>query len=175
MENVNKSTENVNKSMENVNNFVNKAQNFIENVNNSVNNVNNSEFINEANQPEIDKKVVVNEASEAIELEQVDNMSMQTLTNDKGYKVRMIRATSKVSTCLNENWYAFDFSETREITDDSKIAEIRADLWNTVNSEVDNQVQYTIDSIIGVSSGGVSQPSNNPYADGPMIPEEYNL
>lgn len=69
--------------------------------------------------------------------------------SEKPYKVKAIRAVSRVSACLQETWYCFEFSETREITDDSKISEIRADLWNTVNNEVDNQVQYTIDSILG--------------------------
>lgn len=96
------------------------------------------------------------------------------ITDGKPYKVRMIRASSKVSTCLNDVWYAFDFSETREITDDSKISEIRADLWNTVNSEVDNQVQYTIDSIVGK----VPQPQPNPSSVNQQsmlnIPEQYD-
>lgn len=95
-------------------------------------------------------------------------------TDEKPYKVRMIRASSKVSTCLNDVWYAFDFSETREITDDSKISEIRADLWNTVNSEVDNQVQYTIDSIVGK----VPQPQPNSGSSNQQmmsnIPEQYD-
>ena len=94
--------------------------------------------------------------------------------DEKPYKVRMIRASSKVSTCLNDVWYAFDFSETREITDDSKISEIRADLWNTVNSEVDNQVQYTIDSIVGK----VPQPQPNSGLSNQQmmsnIPEQYD-
>ena len=95
-------------------------------------------------------------------------------TDEKPYKVRMIRASSKVSTCLNDVWYAFDFSETREITDDSKISEIRADLWNTVNSEVDNQVQYTIDSIVGKVPQ--PQPNSGPSNQTMMsnIPEQYD-
>lgn len=96
--------------------------------------------------------------------------------NDKPYKVKAIRAVSRISSCLNENWYSFEFSETREILDDSKISEIRADLWNTVNGEVDNQVQYTIDSILGKVpvAPPPQQPQNMNPNQGPVIPAQYD-
>ncbi len=99
--------------------------------------------------------------------------------SEKPFKIKAIRAVSRVSSQLNETWYSFEFSETREILDDSKIAEIRADLWNTVNGEVDNQVQYTIDSILGkipvapptTFQSNAEQQNNSNYTD---IPEQYN-
>ena len=101
----------------------------------------------------------------------IDQKEEQALSNN--YNVKLIRASSKVSVQLNDVWYAFEFSETREVTDDSRIEEIRNDLWNTVNNEVDNQVQYTIDSILGKVQSQVpqqqvvQQQQNN-------IPQEYD-
>lgn len=101
----------------------------------------------------------------------IDQKEEHALSNN--YNVKLIRASSKVSVQLNDVWYAFEFSETREVTDDSRIEEIRNDLWNTVNNEVDNQVQYTIDSILGKVQSQVpqqqvvQQQQNN-------IPQEYD-
>lgn len=66
---------------------------------------------------------------------------------DKTYSVRTISATSKVSVQLNDVWYAFSFSETRDIHNDENMNKERADLWDTVNAEVDNQVQYVLDTL----------------------------
>lgn len=65
-------------------------------------------------------------------------------------EVVMIKAVSRVATQLNDVWYSFEFTETRKINNDSNIAEERQKLWDTVNAEVDNQVQYTLDSIKGI-------------------------
>lgn len=95
---------------------------------------------------------------------------------DKPFKVKAIHATSRISTQLNETWYSFQYDETREIIDDSQIANIRADLWNTVNGEVDNQVQYTIDSILGkvpVAPPPQQHQNMNPN-QGPVIPAQYD-
>ena len=89
------------------------------------------------------------------------------------FDVKMIRASSKVSVQLNDVWYAFEFSESRAVKNDSRIAEIRNDLWNTVNNEVDNQVQYTIDSILGKVSDAVPPQSQN-QPQKPVIPAEYD-
>lgn len=89
------------------------------------------------------------------------------------FDVKMIRASSKVSVQLNDVWYAFEFSESRVVKDDTKIAEIRNDLWNTVNNEVDNQVQYTIDSILGKVNDAVPPQSQN-QPQKPVIPVEYD-
>lgn len=66
---------------------------------------------------------------------------------EKTYSVRTISATSKVSVQLNDVWYAFSFSETRDIHKDENMNKERANLWDTVNAEVDNQVQYVLDTL----------------------------
>lgn len=62
-------------------------------------------------------------------------------------KTKYISATSKISTELNNVWYAFSFTESREIQDDSNIEDERINLWNTVNTQVDTQVQDVIFAI----------------------------
>jgi hypothetical protein len=92
-------------------------------------------------------------------------------TPKKPVTTRLISATSKVSTELEGCWYSFSFSESREVNDDSDMDAARLDLWNTVHTEVDNQVQYTIESIKG------SAPAQQNVAGVPntySIPEEYN-
>lgn len=62
----------------------------------------------------------------------------------KTSKTRIIKATSKVATELKDVWYSFEYTETREILDDSNMEAERQNLWDTVNVEVDNQVQDVI-------------------------------
>ena len=128
------------------------------------------------------------EASPGAEADSLDNTIVDEITDDSVVKTtkrksikstkpakpvttRMIRATSKVSTSLDDVWYSFEFSETREVHDDENIEEARMDLWNTVHTEVDNQVAYTIESIKG-SAPQQSVPGtvNNNY----NIPPEYD-
>lgn len=137
------------------------------------NTTNKSNEIN-LNDVEFNGKTVVDTAMQDIYEDYVTNENVE-----KPFKIKAIRAVSRVSSQLNDTWYSFEFSETREILDDSKISEIRADLWNTVNGEVDNQVQYTIDSILGKipvaqpvqTNVEQTQQSNLNYSD---IPEQYN-
>lgn len=80
----------------------------------------------------------------------------------KAVTTRLISATSKVSTELDGNWYSFSFSESREVHNDEDIEAARLDLWNTVHTEVDTQVSYTIESIRGTAEpqqnvAGISQ------------------
>ena len=84
----------------------------------------------------------------------------------KAVTTRLISATSKVSTELDGNWYSFSYSESREVHDDENIADARLDLWNTVHTEVDNQVSYTIESI-----RGTAEPQQNVAG----IPQNYNI
>ena len=84
----------------------------------------------------------------------------------KAVTTRLISATSKVSTELDGNWYSFSYSESREVHDDGNIADARLDLWNTVHTEVDNQVSYTIESI-----RGTAEPQQNVAG----IPQNYNI
>ena len=64
--------------------------------------------------------------------------------SDSSNRTKYISATSKISAELNNVWYAFSFTESREINDDSNIEDERVSLWNTVNSQVDTQVQDVI-------------------------------
>ena len=90
----------------------------------------------------------------------------------KAVSTKLISATSKVSTELDGVWYSFSFSESRMVEDDSDIETARQDLWNVVHTEVDNQVQYTIDSIRGTTEATVQpNPSNINTYD---IPPAYN-
>lgn len=94
-----------------------------------------------------------------------------TTSSKKPVVTRLISATSKVSTELEGVWYSFSYSESREVNDDSNIEDARLDLWNTVHSEVDNQVSYTIDSLKGsVPASAQATPVNNNY----NIPPEYD-
>lgn len=82
-------------------------------------------------------------------------------------KVRMISATSKVSAELNGVWYAFTFTESREICEGANLDEERADLWNTVHGQVDEQVEITKDAIIGESQNNINENGYN-------IPKEWD-
>lgn len=84
----------------------------------------------------------------------------------KSTTTRLISATSKVSTSLDDVWYSFSYSESREVHDDENIAEARLDLWNTVHTEVDNQVSYTIESI-----RGTAEPQQNVAG----VPQNYGI
>lgn len=68
-------------------------------------------------------------------------------SNPTKRKTVLISATSKVSAQLKDVWYGFTFTESRQIFDDSDIESERQDLWNTVNVEVDNQVQDVMELI----------------------------
>ena len=84
----------------------------------------------------------------------------------KSTTTRLISATSKVSTSLDDVWYSFSYSESREVHDDENIADARLDLWNTVHTEVDNQVSYTIESI-----RGTAEPQQNAAG----VPQNYGI
>ena len=59
-------------------------------------------------------------------------------------KTTSISASSKVSVCINNTYYTVNYSEERSLdTDDTTIdvVEERKALWDTVNSEVDKQIE----------------------------------
>lgn len=108
---------------------------------------------------------------EELAQEVVVKTTKKTTKSKKAVTTRLISATSKVSTELDGVWYSFSFSESREVHDDENLADARLDLWNTVHTEVDNQVSYTIESIRGTAepqqnAAGIPQNYN--------IPDEYN-
>ena len=68
--------------------------------------------------------------------------------------VKTIRATSRASVCIRnkygkDNYYTLEYCEERALSDDMSAAEIeeaRAELWNTVNAEVDNQIEDVVNA-----------------------------
>lgn len=58
-----------------------------------------------------------------------------------------IVATSRASIKIKDSYYTVEYSEERlvpEDMDDATLAEERAELWNTANAEVDNQLEEII-------------------------------
>ena len=57
-------------------------------------------------------------------------------------KVSVIKATSRASVKIRDNYFTVEYSEERIIPDDNTvdIEEERHILWDTVNAECDNQI-----------------------------------
>lgn len=55
-----------------------------------------------------------------------------------------IRITSRASIKVKDSFYTIEYCEERSIPDDADLEEERADLWNTCNAEVDNQLEDII-------------------------------
>lgn len=52
-----------------------------------------------------------------------------------------IRATSRASVKIKDSFYTVEWCEERTIEPNDNIEEERANLWETCNSEVDNQIE----------------------------------
>lgn len=63
--------------------------------------------------------------------------------------INKISATSRASVKIKDSYYTLEYSEERIIPDIEgvNIEKERLELWNTVNNEVDNQIQETIDAV----------------------------
>jgi len=59
-------------------------------------------------------------------------------------KTTTIRATSRISTKIKDTFYTFEYCEERQIEDGDDVVAEREKLWETCNSEVDNQVEETL-------------------------------
>ena len=55
-----------------------------------------------------------------------------------------IRITSRASIKVKDSFYTIEYCEERSIPEDADLEEERADLWNTCNAEVDNQLEDII-------------------------------
>ena len=74
------------------------------------------------------------------------------MSNDTNYESKaittQIRATSRASVKVHDNYYTIEYTEERTIPqiDDVDIAKEREILWDCVNNEVDNQIEDIIKS-----------------------------
>jgi CRISPR/Cas system CSM-associated protein Csm3 (group 7 of RAMP superfamily) len=74
------------------------------------------------------------------------------MSNDTNYESKaittQIRATSRASVKVRDNYYTVEYTEERTIPqiDDVDIAKEREILWDCVNNEVDNQIEDIIKS-----------------------------
>ena len=59
-------------------------------------------------------------------------------------KVVSIRATSRISTKLKDDFYTFEYCEERQIEDGDDVEQAREELWTTCHEEVDTQVEEII-------------------------------
>ncbi len=59
-------------------------------------------------------------------------------------KTTVIKATSRVSTKLKDNFYTFEYGEERSIEEGDDIEQAREELWATCNEEVDKQVEEIV-------------------------------
>lgn len=59
-------------------------------------------------------------------------------------KTTTIRATSRISTKINDTFYTFEYCEERQIEDGNDVANEREKLWEVCNAEVDYQVAETL-------------------------------
>ena len=55
-------------------------------------------------------------------------------------KTTTIKATSRISTKIKDTFYTFEYCEERQIEDGDDVVAEREKLWDTCNTEVDNQV-----------------------------------
>ena len=68
--------------------------------------------------------------------------SFETTTTSRA-TVTSIKASSRVSVCIDKNYYTVEYTEERSLPDDMTEAELnneRVILWDDVNNEVDLQV-----------------------------------
>ena len=74
------------------------------------------------------------------------------MSNDTNYvskaRTSVIRATSRASVKIRDNFYTVEYCEERTVpeTDDVNLKEERQLLWDTVNNEVDMQIEDIIKS-----------------------------
>ena len=52
-----------------------------------------------------------------------------------------IKASSRMSVNIDKNYFTVEFTEERSVPADCDLEMERELLWNTVNDEVDNQIQ----------------------------------
>ena len=61
-------------------------------------------------------------------------------------KITSIRATSRASVKVADSFYTVEYCEERSIDPGDDIEEERAKLWDTCNTETDNQIEDILKS-----------------------------
>lgn len=61
-------------------------------------------------------------------------------------KTTTIRATSRVAMKIKDNFYTVEYTEERSLEDGDNVEDERKALWDTVNNEVDNQIEEIYDT-----------------------------
>lgn len=56
-------------------------------------------------------------------------------------KTTAIKASSRASVKVGDSYYTVEWTEERSVDDTDDIEEERANLWETCNTEVDNQIE----------------------------------
>ncbi len=60
-------------------------------------------------------------------------------------KTTLIKASSRESIKLGDNYFTVEFTEERSVPEDCNLEEERALLWDDVNEEIDQQIDDIID------------------------------
>ena len=63
----------------------------------------------------------------------------QVLSNDSSAITVTIKASSRISLKEGESFYTVEYTEERTVPENCNLEKERAMLWDTVNTEVDNQ------------------------------------
>lgn len=61
-------------------------------------------------------------------------------------KTTTIKATSRVAMKIKDNFYTVEYTEERNLEDGDNVEDERKALWDTVNNEVDNQIEEIYDT-----------------------------
>lgn len=63
--------------------------------------------------------------------------------------IKTIKATSRASVKIRDSFYTFEYCEEHSVDekDVKNIELVREGLWNTVNNEVDTQIEEVVDML----------------------------
>ena len=63
--------------------------------------------------------------------------------------IKTIKATSRASIKIRDSFYTFEYCEEHSVNkkDVDHIEEVRAELWDIVNAEVDNQIEEVVEML----------------------------
>ena len=63
--------------------------------------------------------------------------------------IKTIKATSRASVKIRDSFYTFEYCEEHSVDekDLNRLDMVRAELWDTVNTEVDNQIEEVVEML----------------------------